>query len=443
MEDDYSNSLVIVDGKTGNLRCRFKDTIHDHWDLDMVGNPIIVKNKKKEHAYGFSKTGNIFVVDIKKCKLINDNYIKKIETDNKSPIDGQIYSDYQIKIYNPENFMNLKYDLKSYLDYISEDEENLNYVIHRTRNSKFNENYIPLSLDYYPIMYGLHGGPEWPGGSFDKKNNQIILPTNHYPWIIRTYYTCCLNKTPSAIRKAQQYIINSQYSDAYTIYKNKCSSCHRKNKNGRYVREFVGDGYVPSLNGITITNKFNSLDDLKSFNYSHKYTNNLEIKKNELKALKKYFEAHDKFLLEKDLLRLSSTWQLLLDKNGNYASIPPYGKLTAFNLKSGKINWQIPFGEKIIQNKLIKGDINFGGVLSTAGNILIATGTTDNNVYIFNSFNGKEIWRSKLKHAGSSPPMSYEYNGHQYILINASGGKYYGYEKDFGDAIYAYKLKKN
>lgn len=440
IEDDYSNSIVIVDGITGKLRCRFKDTIHDHWDLDMVGNPIIVDTKKSKVAYGFSKTGNIFVVDINQCKLINKS-IKKIKTKNQSPINGQIYSDFQIKIDNPENFMNLKYDLKSYLNYISDDEENQNYIKHRTRNSKFNENYIPLSLDYYPIMFGLHGGPEWPGGAFDKKNNQIILPTNHYPWIIRSYYTCCLKNTPSAIRKAHQYLINLNHSDAFKIYKNKCSSCHRKNKNGRYIREFVGDGYVPSLNGITKTNKINSLIDLKSFNFSHKYTNNLEIEENELKVLKKYFEAHDKYLIEKDLLKLSATWQLLLDKNGDFASIPPYGKLTAFDLKSGKINWQIPFGEKIVKNKLIQGDINFGGVLSTAGNIFIATGTPDNNVYIFNSLNGKEIWRSKLNHAGSSPPMSFEYNGQQYIVINSSGGKYYGYDKEFGDAIYAFKLK--
>ena len=38
--------------------------------------------------------------------------------------------------------------------------------------------------------------------------------------------------------------------------------------------------------------------------------------------------------------------------------------------------------------------------------------------------------------------MSFEYNGQQYIVINSSGGKYYGYDKEFGDAIYAFKLKK-
>ena len=439
--NDFSNSVVVVDGFTGKAECRFKDTRHDHWDLDMVGNPIITSSKKLKIAYGLSKTGNIFVVDIANCKLINKEFIKKVSTDDNSPIENQKYSNFQIEISNPEKIMNLNYDLDSYKRYISDDKKNLNYINHRTRNTKYGKSFIPLSLDYDPIMFGLHGGPEWPGGSHDKLNNQIIIPTNHYPWIIRTYHTCCLKNKPSAIRKARQHLIDFNHFKAHSIYKDKCASCHRKNKNGRYVREFVGDTYIPSLNGITKNRKMNSLKSLENFNYSHKYSSKLEITKEELKILKKYFESHDKYLIENDLLKLSATWQLLLDKYGNFASKPPYGKLSALNLDSGKINWQIPFGEKFVRGKIVKGDINFGGVLSTAGNILIATGTPDKKIYIFNSLNGEELWQKTLKYAGSSPPMTYSYNGEQYIIINSSGGKYHGYEKEFGDLIYAFKLK--
>ena len=143
IEDDYSNSLVIVDGLTGKLRCRFKDTIHDHWDLDMVGNPIITKANNFYIAYGFSKTGNIFKVNISNCELLNENSIEKIITDNNSTIEKQVYSDYQIKVNNPENIMDLNYDLTSYLAHISNDKENLEYVKHRTRNSKYGESFIP------------------------------------------------------------------------------------------------------------------------------------------------------------------------------------------------------------------------------------------------------------------------------------------------------------
>ncbi len=442
VKDDYSNSIVVVDGQTGQTDCKFKDTIHDHWDYDMVGNPIIINSNNSNLAYGFSKTGNIFVVNLPDCKLVNADHIQKIKTDSLSPIENQTYSNYQIRINNPENLMDLEYELSSYLDYISKDNENLDYVKHRTRNSKFGKSFIPLSLDYDPIVMGLHGGPEWPGGSYDLTNNQIIIPTNHYPWIIRSYYSCCLKNKPSAQRKAPQYLIDLKHFNGNKIYKNKCSSCHQKRKKGKYESEFFGDTYIPNLSGVTLTKKGDSLNSLKNFKYSHKYTENIEISDKELGLLKKYFEAHDKYLKENNLLRLSANWQLLLDKHGEFASKPPHGKLTAFDISTGKITWQIPFGEKFINNQIIKGDINFGGVLSTAGNISIATGTPDKNVYIFNSSNGEELWRTKLKFAGSSPPMTYQYKGEQYIIINSSGGRFYGYEKDFGDLIYAFKLIK-
>jgi len=439
IKDDYSNSIVVVDGQTGQTDCKFKDTIHDHWDYDMVGNPIIVNSNNSNLAYGFSKTGNIFVVNIPNCKLANADYVQKIKTDNLSPIENQIYSDYQIRINNPENLMDLEYELSSYLDYISKDNKNLDYVKHRTRNSKFGKSFIPLSLDYDLILMGLHGGPEWPGGSYDLTNNQIIIPTNHYPWIIRSYY---LSNKPSVLKKAQQYLIDLKHFNANKIYQNKCSSCHQKSKKGKYESEIFGDTYIPSLNGVSLTKKGESLNTLKNFIYSHKYAENIEISDKELSLLREYFKAHDKYLKENNLLKLSATWQLLLDKHGEFASKPPYGKLTAFDISTGKITWQIPFGEKLINNQIIKGDMNFGGVLSTAGNISIATGTPDKNVYIFNSSNGEELWRTKLKFAGSSPPMTYLYKGEQYIIINSSGGRFYGYEKNFGNLIYAFKLKR-
>ena len=62
---------------TGEAECRFKDTRHDHWDLDMVGNPIIINSLGSNVAYGLSKTGNTFVVDIKNCNLVNKDFVKK------------------------------------------------------------------------------------------------------------------------------------------------------------------------------------------------------------------------------------------------------------------------------------------------------------------------------------------------------------------------------
>jgi len=445
IENDFSNSVVLVDSDTGKVRCKFKDTIHDHWDLDMVGNPVITYHHKNQSTikvvYAFSKTGNIFVVDIKKCDLFYKNFIEKIKTAHHSSIPDQTYSKYQFSIKKPTKLMDLKYNLDEYLNFIKQDRKKYDFIKFKSRRAKYGKNYIPLSLENDVIMYGLHGGPEWPGASLDKFNNQIIISTNHYPWIIRAYY---FPKGRVLRQKVREFFIGIDTPKGYYIYISKCQSCHGTRKKGFYESEFFGDGYIPSLNGISLLDKFNSLNTTKEFNYSHKYNDRkFEINNKDLVSLKKYFSNRDKYLIENNLLGIIAAWQPFLDKDGLYASKPPYGKIIAINIANGKISWQIPFGEKeIYNNKKIKGDMNFGGILSTAGDIFFATGTPDKKIRAYNPKNGQELWASEMDYAGSSPPMTYFYNNDQYIIINASGGRFYGYKKKIGDSVYAFKLKK-
>ena len=142
----------------------------------------------------------------------------------------------------------------------------------------------------------------------------------------------------------------------------------------------------------------------------------------DLKHLKDYFISRDKYLFKNDLLKTSAIWQLILDKNGNHASIPPNGKITAFSTLNGKMNWQIPFGEtKMSNSKKVDGSINFGGLLTTKGNIVFATGTTDNKIYAHNL--RMVIFYGNMKcYMQVLPPMTYFYKGNQYIIVNSSGG---------------------
>ena len=45
----------------------------------------------------------------------------------------------------------------------------------------------------------------------------------------------------------------------HQIYEKKCKSCHGKNMNGKYLSEFSGDDYIPSLNGISVLERFQNL----------------------------------------------------------------------------------------------------------------------------------------------------------------------------------------
>ena len=471
---DYSNSLILIDSKTGKLNCIFKDVKHDHWDLDMVGSPIFTnitfKDKVIRAVYAFSKTGNTFVIDVNKCEFIfnaKENF-KIINTE--VPDNDQTYAAQQTKILKPEPLLDQKYNLEEYLDTI-EDKEKIEFIKFKTKRARYGKDFIPPSLNHDVIFFGLHGGPSWSGGTLDSINNQIIISSNHYPWIIRSFYSDRLlnkiiqkNEKLEGIFRKGKYLapwqkkansnndlkIKKIYSnisilidkEGSMIYKKKCQSCHGTVREGVYKGESESDLYIPNLIGISYTNKIKSLENLKNFKSAHKYAETFgSISAEELSSVKNYFIKHDKYLRKFGLLFEYGAWQLFLDNEKLPASVPPWGKLNAIDIDTGQINWSTPTGFRETKSgKIIKGDFSFGGVLSTAGNLLFATGTPDKYIRAYEAKSGKKLWEFELPSSGSSSPISYLYKGEQYILVNAGGGKFFGFDEELGDQIIAFKI---
>ena len=97
----------------------------------------------------------------------------------------------------------------------------------------------------------------------------------------------------------------------------------------------------------------------------------------------KIYEDENKF----SYYKYYSGFERLFDKNGYPGSKPPWGNLTAINLNSGKIKWQVPFGEYEELTKIgipLTGTENYGGATGTAGNLVFATGTLDKKIRAFN-----------------------------------------------------------
>lgn len=128
---------------------------------------------------------------------------------------------------------------------------------------------------------------------------------------------------------------------------------------------------------------------------------------------------------------------------------PPYGTLTAVDLASRKIVWQVPLGTAIDSGPLgiklglaIKiGLPSLGGALATGGNLIFYSGTQDYYLRAFNSKTGQEVWKSRLPVGSQATPMSYisPLTGQQYIVVTASGARG---QPDRGDYIIAYRLKQ-
>jgi quinoprotein glucose dehydrogenase len=151
----------------------------------------------------------------------------------------------------------------------------------------------------------------------------------------------------------------------------------------------------------------------------------------------------------KPYYKYNSNFKRLKDQNGYPGSKPPWGTITAINLKNGEIKWQKPFGEYNDLTKKgipITGTENYSGVTGTEAGIILATGTLDKRFRILDSENGEELWSYEMPYIGSSPPITYQVDNEQYILINATGSyslkKGYPDLVKFGNSIIVFKIRK-
>ncbi|MDT0577125.1 membrane-bound PQQ-dependent dehydrogenase, glucose/quinate/shikimate family [Croceicoccus sp. F390] len=122
---------------------------------------------------------------------------------------------------------------------------------------------------------------------------------------------------------------------------------------------------------------------------------------------------------------------------------PPWGRLTAIDLKSRKVLWQRPLGTTADHAPLrisVPGVFNQGGAMVTRSGVVFIGATLDNYLRAFDLTSGKELWKGRLPAGGQALPMSYvsPQSGKQYVVIAAGGHQFM--DTTIGDHVVAYSL---
>jgi quinoprotein glucose dehydrogenase len=126
----------------------------------------------------------------------------------------------------------------------------------------------------------------------------------------------------------------------------------------------------------------------------------------------------------------------LVAPDGQPCNAPPWGALVAFDLNKGTLRWQTPVGS--MGDGWPAGSINLGGPIATAGGLIFAAATLDPHLRAYDSDTGREVWQTELPASAQSTPMTYEWNGKQYVVICAGGhGKM---KSKMGDSVIGFAL---
>jgi len=123
---------------------------------------------------------------------------------------------------------------------------------------------------------------------------------------------------------------------------------------------------------------------------------------------------------------------------------PPYGTITAINLNSGDIAWQVPHGDTpdaVRNNEALKGlTIPRTGQAGSVGTLVTKTLVIAGDPEVttiaprprgamlraYDKATGKEVGGVLMPAPQSGSPMTYALNGQQFIVVAVSGGPYSG-----------------
>jgi quinoprotein glucose dehydrogenase len=136
--------------------------------------------------------------------------------------------------------------------------------------------------------------------------------------------------------------------------------------------------------------------------------------------------------------------KVLLSPMGLPCNPPPWGLLHAIDMRDGHQLWAVPLGTTQDIAPLSQfilgasGTPNFGGPIVTGGGLVFIGAAMDDFLRAFDAATGKELWRGRLPAGGQATPMTYVWQGRQYVVIAAGGHAKSGSKR--GDRLVAFAL---
>ena len=429
-ENLYANCVLALDAATGAKIWHYQVVHHDIWDYDIPCAPNLVQVKKDGKLIDAvaqpTKMGHLFILDRDTGTPVFP--VEEVPVP-QSDIPGEESWPTQ-----PMPTESLRYARQGFYPNEITDltKEATAFVQDLIKPMTMGDLFRPPSRDSALIMPQFNGGTDWGGGAYDPFNRKLYVnASNEAEWI--------------SMFEAPKNESILQYDLGAKIYQTQCTFCH-----GSEGQRTQNTHNFSTLKAIAVQRTDENLHELLTDGKGlmPKFDWLSDDEKNAIVAFLKDQGKDLSIDLSKisvnfanDIPWLSSGHHPIKDDRGYPINKRPWGTLSAIDMDSGTIDWQVALGTYPAleaEGYEPTGTFNLGGPLVTAGGLVFIAATMDERFRAFDKDTGEMLWEFQLDAGGYATPATFEVDGQQYVIIAAGGGGIPGTPP--GNAYYCFGL---
>jgi quinoprotein glucose dehydrogenase len=177
--NDYANSVVALNAKTGKVVWHFQTVHHDLWDYDVASQPLLLDIGNVPAIAVASKTGNLFLLNRVTGKPIFGVEERPVP---KSDVPGEEASPTQAFPKLPKELVPQRLTAA---DAWGANEADRKWCQEKLQSLRAEGIFTPPSLKGSAIFPGNIGGMAWGGEAFDPTHGLLVFPTNRLAALIR------------------------------------------------------------------------------------------------------------------------------------------------------------------------------------------------------------------------------------------------------------------
>jgi quinoprotein glucose dehydrogenase len=438
----YADSIVALNARTGKKLWHYQTIHHDVWDYDLNAAPQLVtvqhEGKSVDAVALASKSSFLFVFDRLTGKPLWPIEERPVP---QSDVPGEHTSPTQPFPTAPPPFGRQGMTVKDmYTGFMRPDEiENWKNRLSKARTGLF----TPLSVGTEMIeLPSVNGGALFFGTGADPTNGTVYVLSRDLPSIVKLVpagESTAANQgglipsRPPRTGNRRRSGFPTPEEMGRAVYEQNCQLCHgpqlkgdrgpaidtaitRLGVDGTSTAIKKGKGMMPPFAGMP--------DD--SLNYLMSFLRNPD-QAPPGSAPTMQMQSMLRSLAEppypEDVEGPPSRYKTGYG-NEPYIITPPWSYITAYDLNTGKIKWQTPYGgvPQAPPEDQMKGNMYpKSGPVITAGGLVLFAGN-DSKLYALDSATGKLIFSKELPNGSQGVPAVYQVKGREYILLAVSGG---------------------